>query len=51
MFGLFPLGSADGYAYADSLRDSVEIMEAASGVEAYRSWRSVRPSDMTGIVA
>jgi hypothetical protein len=24
---------------------------AASGVEAYRSWRRVRPSEMTGVVA
>lgn len=51
MFGLFPPGNADGYAYADSLRDSVEIIEAASGVEAYKSCRRVLPSDMTGIVA
>ena len=51
MFGLYPPGNADGYAYADSLSDSVDITEAARGVEAYRSWRSVRPSDITGIVA
>lgn len=34
MLGLCPPGSADGYANADSLRDSVDIMDAAKGVEA-----------------
>ncbi len=27
------------------------MIEAARGVEAYRSWRSVRPREMTGVVA
>lgn len=39
------------YAYDISARDVDETFVAASGVEAYRSWISVRPKSMTGRVA
>jgi len=34
-----------------SERLSCERKEPAKGVDEYRSWRRVRPSDMTGVVA
>ena len=41
----------DGIEYADSVSASVEIIEEASGVEAYKSCSRVRPRDITGVVA
>jgi hypothetical protein len=51
MLGFFPPLSADEKEYADSLRASAGIIDDASGVDSYKSWSSVRPSDITGFVA
>jgi hypothetical protein len=51
MFGFFPPLRAEENEYADSLRASVGIIEDARGVDSYRSCSSVRPSDITGVVA
>jgi hypothetical protein len=50
MFGLVP-SLIEGKEKADSLRASVGIIADASGVEAYKSCRRVRPRDATGFVA
>jgi hypothetical protein len=51
MFGLLPPFNAEGNEYADSVRASEGTIEDARGVDAYRSWRRVLPSEITGTVA
>lgn len=50
MFGLVPSRS-EVKEYADSLKASVGMIDDASGVEAYKSCRRVRPREATGFVA
>ena len=49
--GLSPGPRDDVYEYDTSESEGVGMMIEARGVDAYRSCNSVRPSDITGVVA